>query len=368
MRSSAAPLETERHPLRASFMTLLCLACVLGWPGVARSEPLQAELKLGVEVDSNASREEGQVVQSDALTRYFLKLVSRQSAGSGQSLSLKFRSGGKLYQEIDTEDAWLNQGDVRYMIQPLSTWDQRWLFLYANGSLKDRTERGRRRDYLLTSGSGGVGLSLGPVSLTLGSGASLFVFKPNRELSNRGPLTEASAQWRLSDAWLLRAGLGLRRRDYDTARFIGREPGQVARDLETARSDQTRSLVAGVSYRGPVIVSLDLTWLDVASNSFGQSLARVGGVVSLTTPLPWSFFFHGRFSLQRTLYDDEVLIQDASLLVDEDNRNALSLELERSLYGALGVSARYALYTQEFGAREADYSRRLLFVGLDVEY
>ena len=334
----------------------------------AQSGDFQLDLKLGLENDTNAAREEGVVTRGDVLTRYFLKASSAHTTGPGQRLSLKFRSGGKLYQTEEAENALINQGDLRYTFMPLLALEQRWLFAYAAGSVKDRTEQGHRRDYLRANGVGGLGLSLGPVTLTVGAGVSAFAFKPSPPLSTFGPYSAFGAPVRLSDEWYLRAGFSARRRLYDSARLVGRDLDETVLDTDTRRRELSQSAVFGVGWRGPVVASLDVSWLDNTSNSTGQSFQRLGVTLTATASLPWSLFVSGRFGLQRSFYDDGRLINDASLLIDEDNRNNFTLEVERPIYGPFNVALRYALYAQALGSREADYSRHLFFSGLGIEY
>ncbi len=359
-----------RPPILPSILSLSLLVLLsLAAPAEAQEEEgLRADLKIGAEVDTNATRDEGAQTSLDVLTRYFLKLESAQAVGDGQGLDLKFRSGGKLYRRFEQEDALLNQGDVRYFLQPLAAWEQRWIFVTTAASLKDSTEEGRLRDYLRASAGAGLGLSLGPLTLTAGAGAALFVFKPDRRLSNSGPTSELGAQLRLSEAWALRAGVNLQEKRYPSSRFVARETtGEIVRDELTLRLDKVQSVSAGLAWRGPVVASLDLSWLDNASNSDGQSVERTGAALTITAPLPWSVLVSATASLQQTAYGDEIFI-DETLAVDEDNRNSLVVEVERPISERVGVALRYALYGQEFGAASADYGRQLFFLGLGVEY
>ena len=204
------------------------------------------------------------------------------------------------------------------------------------------------------------------MTLTGGGGGTFFVFKPDNRLSNTGQLAELGASWTISDAWNIRTGFSFQSRDYLAVREVERTPEE---DFDPAlRNDRLQVVTAGVGWRGWAVVSLDGSWVLNASNSKDQSLQRYGAAISITAPLPWSFLVSTRLSLQRTLYDDPRILPNNPLTVDEDNRNAFIAEVEREIYGPVSAALRYALYTQEFGVEESDYTRQLLFLGLGLEY
>ena len=74
------------------------------------------------------------------------------------------------------------------------------------------------------------------------------------------------------------------------------------------------------------------------------------------------FFGIKHVELQRTFYDNPLLL-DASLQVDEDNRNALIVSLARTLGQSWEIEGRYSLYVQEFG-NASDYRRQTIFLAL----
>ena len=345
--------------------------CLTFFPSaLSAQDNLSLDLKVGLEGDNNAGRSEGPQADPDLLTRYFLKLEAAHAVSRGQRLSLKFRSGGKFYREEVDENTLINQVDINHVISPLEAFDQRWLFLFVRGSFKDRLERGGSRDYQRGGGAAGLGLGFGDLTLRAAVGASIFLFKPDPALSSRGPSSELGASLALGQDWVARAGFSVREKSYQTMRLVSRdETGQVVRDENVLREDLAQIVSAGLTWRGPVVSSLDLSWVSIASNSHGQSIERLGAAVTLTAPLPWSVFLSGRLSLQRTNYADELFVStDKTLAIDEDNRNTFVLELERPLSELLSVVARYSVFAQEFGVEEADYNRQLIFLGMGVQY
>lgn len=352
---------TGLSTLSAALILLSASAAVAHGPSV--------ELEVGMEADSNPERAEGTQVGSDLLGRYFLQVDGLGISGRSQQLSASYRSGGKLYDAHPDENTLINSLQGRWTVLPLTEWDARWLFVYASASAKDRTEKGHRRDYFRGQASAGLGLDLGPFNLHGGGGVGRFLYKPDDQFSNSGPSVDAGISWAIADAWSADVGVSRAWRDYRTVRFVEttRQGGEVLADPEgAARRDGAMFVSAGVSYRGPVIVDAEGTWYGNDSNSYGQSLVRVGGSLSLTTPVVAGIFASARVGLQRTAYADPIFL-DETLAVDDDNRNTVVIEVARSLLDDVGVVLRYSLYTQEFGTRETDYARQLFFLGLSWE-
>jgi hypothetical protein len=350
-------------------LSALSAALILLSAAVAVAQSPTVELEAGMEADSNPEREEGAQTAGGLLGRYFLRVDGLGVSGRSQQLSAAFRSGGKLYESHGSEDTVINALQARWTVLPLTEWEARWLFVYLSGSAKDRTEKGHRRDYFRAQGGAGLGVNLGPVTLRTGAATGRFLYKPDARLSNVGPSVDAGASWRIDDAWSLDLGATRTFRDYRTVRFVEttRLGGEVLEDPDgRVRRDRAVFLSAGLSYRGPVIVDTVGTWYANESNSYGQSLVRLGGTLTLTSPLFAGIYGSVRLGLQRTEYADPIFL-DETLAVDDDNRNTLVLELTRGLVDSVGIVLRYALYSQEFGTRETDYARQLLFVGLSWE-
>lgn len=325
------------------------------------------DFSLGLESDSNARRVEGTEVAGDTLTRYFLQVQHREAVGSGQTVGFSLRSGGKLYDSTKEEDALLHQASMTYGLLPLLAWGHRWLFVQARANVKDRTERGNQRDYLRLSSSGSLGVSWEGVSLVGGTGYSVFHYKPNPKSSNHGLLLDLALRWNLNDTWVFHGSVSRSVRDFESDRRQSEPGGSVVLVEGDLRRDTSLVYTGGASYQGFWVVGASLSYLRNRSDSYGQAFQRYGATLTASVPLPWSFFAHLRASLFRIHFEDEVYL-DESLALDEENRNTFIVELERPLYGRLYGTARYSMFLQESGVSEADYQRRLFFLGLGVEY
>ncbi|MEO1269322.1 MAG: hypothetical protein AAFX99_14565 [Myxococcota bacterium] len=378
-KSPTAPVY--RYPSEAcwacihrSYAYALCIVVLLLSLGIeapmayaqGSGESLRLDLKVGVESDSNATRVNGtQGIASDTLTRYFFKLDSASALSRGQSLGLKYRSGGKLFREQRDEDAFLNQVDARYTLFPTATiQEEPWLFTYASASLKDRTERGNQRDYTRGSGTVGLGVRLGPLSLVGGGGYGFFAYKPEPNQSSQGLLATAGLSIDIQDTWLFGLGYVRNERNFEALFNEAQEP----------REDVSTVLSASLTYEGYLVASLSGSLLDYQSNVDGQTLQRYTLAANVTTPLFWGFLLSGRALIQLSAYPEDLQIdpidpqQPQPLLVDEDNRNAYTVVLERPIYARVRGELRYALYTQDLGQESANYTRQLTFVGLGVDY
>ena len=361
--------SSRRHALALAIVAWAIVALGPGEAAAQEADALRMGIKLGVESDSNANRVEGPITDSDVLSRYFFKLDANHFVGRTQSLSTKVRSGGKLYRTVTRENTLLNQADLRYTLRPLAELEQDWLYLFAAGSLKDRSERESHRDYLSLDGRGGLGVILGPVSLNGSLGYRNFAYKPDPGLSSFGPAYGGSARWSITDNFILSAGVNLQLRRFDSTRFTVRDNGDVVQTIgaDNLREDRSTSWFADFQYRGDLgVVQLTGTLSDNRSNSYGQSLQRLGGLLTATVPLPFELLFNARFGIQRTIYSDEIFI-DPTVVIDEDNRYSLVAALALPLTELVDVELKYSLYTQEFGLASADYLRQLVFAGVGFE-
>ena len=334
--------------------------------GEERAEPVVLDLKLGLESDSNAARSDRASARRDLLTRYSLKLSTRERL-KGQQLSMTLRSGGKLYEEVSTEDTLLNQATLGYTAFPLydEQTPSRW-FVFTSGSLKDRTDRGSARDYVRGRGDIGTGARLGLLTMSGGVGYNYFGFKPNPTLSNHGLGVSVGLKVNVRDVWGARVGFRQQTKRFSTSKVLS-SPDGLMLDDSAQRRDDVVVVSGGLSYQGLFVADLEFTYLSNTSNSYGQGITRQGVALSTTTPLFWDILLNSRLGIQRTTYADPLEVDEA-IGVDEDNRNNVVLSLERPLYGAVRAEVRYALYTQEFGLESVDYNRQLVFAGLGVEY
>ena len=353
------PPLTHHHAVRA-----LALALAWLWAAPAEAEELDGERELaasvraGMEYDSNALRVEEDPT-ADVLARYFATLDLGLRPSPGRVVALGVRQGGKIFAEANGADTLLGQL-VLSLHQRLGEGGSLRLGL----DLKDRTERLSLRDYT----AGGATLALGwavseSLRLQAQGGWRYFAFKPDPDASSHGPVAGLEARLALGETVLASLGYTYSRRLFDTRRFEATDRlGTLRPDAVELREDDFHGLSMGLVWRGPLIVEGTYRFGLNASNSYGQRLVRHGVELTLTAPLVLGAFVSAHGELQRTNYEDPIVI-DANFNIDEDNRNSLIVSLARPLFERWEVEARYSLYTQEFGAadgggRDEDYLRQ----------
>jgi hypothetical protein len=175
----------------------------------------------------------------------------------------------------------------------------------------------------------------------------------------------------LGEAWSLQVGYGLTQREFTTSRFVSdpdpAEPSTIRlRQTDALRRDSFHSANAAVQWQGPLVVELAYHYSNNQSNSYGQGLKRHSADLTLTAPLIWELFVSANLGLQRTLYDDAVLV-DANFRVDEENRNQAVVALQLPFLDGWDAELRYSLFAQEFGGG-GDYGRQTLMFALGYTY
>ncbi|TXC68567.1 hypothetical protein FRC91_18485 [Bradymonadales bacterium TMQ1] len=333
----------------------LCLSVEAG----AQEARWEAAVRAGSEYDSNPSREEGAGSAGDGLTRYYGELELESDVGERGQVRGQVQHGGKVFWGAREADAFLSAAQVAG-----ARWFESGLAVSASGDVKDRSERVSVRDYVRAGASGQVMWSGGPLRMWGGGGWRYFGFKPQPEVSSQGPMVQAGAAFRLrSDMWA-RAAWSRSWRGFEGEPL--RLRGNQTLDWEEGarRADVFDVVQAGVSYRRWLVAELGYAYQRNQSNSYGQGLRRHQVEASLTLPGPWEIFVSGRVEVQRTRYEDPVLI-DETFVIDDENRNAFVVAVARQVAENWEVELRYDLYAQEFGVGEA-YGRQVL--GLSVAY
>ncbi len=341
----------------------------------APSRSVQSSVRLGTEHDNNALRTT-QDVAPDWLTRYFGSLdVALLNPSDRSIVGLSLSQGGKLFLEQNAADMLLTQAALSWQ-KYLPT--SRQLYTRLTLDFKDRTERQSLQDYYRAGAMWGVGgRPLEALALEARGGVRTFSFKPNPAASSRGFAASVSAQLNLPAQFALttayswtqrRFALPLQRRvfpedpdgtqvDEDTVYL---EPGDVV------RQDLFHAVTSSLIWQGPLLADMTYTWSLNRSNSYGQDLQRHNLGVSVTASLPWEFFCAARVELQRTSYDDPILL-DANFLIDEDNRNMGTLSVVRAFDKGWELELRTSIYVQEFGGVE-DYQRRTIMLAAGHQF
>lgn len=338
--------------------SLLILLVGLASPSYLLAQDLRATgtVRTGVEWDDNVLRREGSAGDTDFLARYFTTVsVASRSMERGVAI-FDISHGGKFFMTQAGSDELLTAIGLGYQYRVLEE-----LGLFVNLDMKDRTERISVRDYNRGGLSGGADLFLGPVTLRLGAGGRYFAFKPSPDSSSSSVEAMARLRWEVIPNLYLGAGYTMAGRSFDTRRFVLDNDG-VVMDSKVLREDRFHVAQVNASWRGPVVLEGAYALSINQSNSYGQQLTRQSVDLVATAPLMWNFFASLRVEIQRTAYDDPVLI-DADFLLDEDNRNSLVGSLARTFGDSWEAEVRYSVYLQEFGVG-SDYKRQTLMFAM----
>lgn len=354
------------HISKTSCLALSGAALIVAPNTAWAQEPLEvgAQVRAGVEYDDNALRLPADSAPGgDALARYFFSL----DASSG-AVAFALRQGGKIFTSASAADTLLTQATLSYARRVGS------LGLALSLDLKDRTERVPTLDYTRGGATARLaGRPLERLGLAVSSGWRFFAYKPNSATSSSGPFAAVSASLGLTESVSASLGYSVFSRGFESPTFERIDGGSSSStdtftlvQGDALRSDLFHVARASVGWSGPVVLDAGYTLSLNRSNSYGQELVRHTVDASLTAPLPLDLFVSLRGQLQRTGYDDPVLL-DANFGIDEDNRNALVVSLSRALTDAWDLELRYSFYTQEFGVG-SDYRRQTILFALGYTY
>lgn len=354
-------------------------------------------LALGPEYDSNANRAEVVVasLNPDRPTGSFLLRATAEGRLQWQSgrnlLHLWSALGGKLFftPAVADQDVGVLQLGAEDRLRAT-----RFLHLAVAGTYYDAAQLdvspARHRDF--RSGSALMRLyfvdRLGAVMLD--GGYRGFQYKPDSSFDFQAPSASARATARL------RFGAQADH-ELEVASFYHLERrtfASVAQALDQSRcppghplSDDCLLLAADgarradfwqeggleLTYVGPVLVGIGwATQLDL-SNSFGQSLLRQLFTLKLAYRFPWNLYATAKAQLLVTRYLDPVLLDRALhsatfVTIEDENRNALVLDLERPLAAGIAIQVRYSLYTNELSPSPVTFRRQLFAIGLTYHF
>ena len=333
---------------------------------------LQGSLRVGSEHDNNVLRTTTAQEQG-WLSRYFASLdLTTYLPQRKDSIALSLSQGGKIFTQQSEANTMLTQASLSWRRRLPTT----WLFYSKLAlDLKDRTENLSLQDYYRGGAMFGLGTQLWQgFILEAKAGARFFAFKPNPAASSRGLAASVLGHQQLPFQLSLSTSYSWLQRRFDIPQQLRVYPEQTTTQedspddlvyIETGpyvRQDLFHSLSTQLNWQGPVLVQASYTLSLNRSNSYGQDLKRHNLGLGLTAMLPLEILCALRVELQRTRYDDPILL-DASFLIDEDNRNMATVSLARTIKGDLEVELRSSLYLQEFGGAE-DYQRRTIMLAL----
>jgi hypothetical protein len=125
-----------------------------------------------------------------------------------------------------------------------------------------------------------------------------------------------------------------------------------------------------VSYLGPLLISTGYGLQLNLSDSFGHSLLRHVFTFRIAGRLPWQLYATVKAQVLYNSYLDPVLLdQDVNtqrpISIEDENRNALIVDLERPIKSGVALEARYSFFTNELsGGSPVEFMRHVIYLGV----
>lgn len=352
------------RPLRLTFwpsaFVLLASAAVCvpasawEWDGV---------LKAGLEYDDNAERVVGDDrTGPDGGLRVLASGDARHRFVRPWLFDVSGELGGRLMALTHDESTLVSRWRVGITHRPVRRW---WWGLSTDG--RDRTEYGGRRDYLRTNGWVESGtLPTDWLQLRARGGYSWFHYKPLPELDRVGPAAGVDLTvWPHETVSVMLTGAWSRAQT-EEPRFGLNSLSRLTL-VEGERVDTVWHAGASVDYAGErVLARLGYSYDQNQSNSYARSYTRRAFDVACTAAVVGDLLLHAQGTLQWTEFRDPTLL-DEGLVLEDENRNVVSVTLEYPLGARLDLEARY---TRQWGAFSGDdataFGRNLAYLGLAI--
>ncbi len=357
------------------------LAVVMAWvvPLHAWADDSRLQAEGGLEFDSNVTLATADAEPAAALVLRGAALSSSRFLHGRHSFGVDAaaRLRAALDPTLASEMVGLGSVDLRWLYEP----KDRAIGVGARSSLTDA--RGLAgvlgaRTFRNANAEGLVTVRAGDHRFVMAIGGRDFVYRPNTAQSYRGYAATAallSPLWRSADetrTLALATTLGYEGRGYASLALASQCPSAMLAatcvyPTSVARHDQVMRAGVELTYSGATIISAGYRVLDIASNSFGQSLRRHQWTVAATRGLSTRLFG----TLGATAQIDEFstgaqLVEnpqnpDIATLADEA-RSMVQVRLGYRLSARLTLEVRAASWTNLLS--DVAYQRQALGISI----
>jgi hypothetical protein len=319
-------------------------------------------LWLGPGFDSNARRDFVSAGVPTDPDFFFFGLLSAEGSLDLPRARLlgTYEAAGRKFTLLPSEDTEVQNAQVEGMYALA-----RVVSVGLAGRARDR--RGADRDY--TDLGADVVLDFLPdaaVDVRLRGGPHRFIYWTRFPYSYSAPEVGLTARYRFNRRHSVSLGaMGeLRKHNADATAL----PGEVDPVVVTRRDTVLMASVS-YSYRGPFQLMVGYSYLDQASNSFGESLRRHRFTATAGFRLPFSFLLMLSGALQFSEYPDGVYLSpDLQVAEDEENSSSITAKLVRPLGEHVDLDVRYALYANALPQNHFTYTRHLLSLGVTIAF
>lgn len=326
------------------------------------------------DVLADANRPTEQV--SDGLLRMLVDTQAILRLGKPHRLQASYTLGAKRFFRESTEDLLTHN----LTVTTLHRWSPRW-DLGVSGWLQSSRIRRGTRDYNLGIGQATLGLRLADSwRLELGAGGRGFRFYAEDNFDYWGPQASLrlsfspEKRWAASvrGAWVHRRyrGPALIEVDQENGRTILAFCDETNRELYDCvpgnRLDHEGQLDLGGRWQsGPLLLRGGYLLRLQRSTGDLENINRHRLYLNLTWALPvWGMTSNLMGTLQ---LNDGVSVTDQKFLAqDDENQNALRVQLRKPLNDTLDLELNYALFANQFSTADVSFVRQTVFLGLRV--
>lgn len=313
-----------------------------------------------VSVDSNARRDFLQKgVQPDVVGSVLASLQGRASTGRAAAWG-SYDVGVRKFALLPSEDSVVNSAALEGAVA-LSRW------LRAGLEARGKDRRGGERSYSDLSGDGFVELAPdAQVEVRLRGGAHRFLYWPAFQYSYSATELGATARYRFDRRHSVTASGDMGFRAYNAEARGPPPPGGELPQVLGQRRDVTLGVGASYAFRGPFSLSVSYGYLELDSNSFGESMQRHRVAVNAGFRLPWKWTLLLLAAYQVTTYPDGIYLSPEiqPLFQDDESHNQLSVRLVRPLSEHLDLELGLAVFNNELRNNQLSYARQVGGVGL----
>ncbi|MDX2008640.1 MAG: hypothetical protein SFW67_00535 [Myxococcaceae bacterium] len=238
------------------------------------------------------------------------------------------------------------------------------------GTVRDR--RGAERDYTSLVGQGVIEFApTANLDVRLRVGATRFLFWPRFAYSFSGPIGDLTARYRFDRRHGVSLTGSFNPRTYNAT--VNPRPDDTEPSM-ARRFDPLFVVGAGYSYRGPFHLSLNYSYLDMTSNSYGETLRRHRLSATAGFRLPAKFTLLTTGALQLSLFPDGIFLSpDLQVVEDDENSSTLTVKLVRPVHEHVDLDVRYALYVNVLPQRTTStepllYVRHVFSLGATLSF
>ncbi len=323
-----------------------------------------ARVWLGLGVDSNPSRDftsPGTATPYDAFGAAIVAL-SGVIGGERAQLYGAYEFGGRKFLSFASQDTEVQSATLDgtlFLSQSLS----------AGATVRARDRRGAEREYTDLAAEAYLEFTPDPsVSVRAHGGFHRFLYWNAFGSSYAAPSFGATAKYKFNKRHqvFLHGDAEPQKHNADACQLDPVDKMTcVVEEPPRARQDTFFSVGLGYTYRGPFLLTVQYSYLDLSSNSYGETFRRHRFAGNAGFRLPLDFTLLASAAVQIAQYPDGVCLSSCTISLQEDDENATmgSLKLVHPLGAHFDLDLRYAVYFNRLPTNNLSYLRMVGSLG-----